>query len=144
MGRSSNGSKGWGRVPVPTDKVTRPAPLCALMLSPSMAPGHPAAAVQRRLALWTVRLSTPLLGVLMLAEGEHEAAVDYLGRMILELAPDSRWADAARRNLAVAEAALGHTAKAIELLRADPSPQRFGSRLEAARLERASSAAAPR
>ena len=88
--------------------------------------------------------ATYWLGVLMLAEGEHEAAVDYLGRMILELAPDSRWADAARRNLAVAEAALGHTAKAIELLRADPSPQRFGSRLEAARLERASSAAAPR
>jgi len=67
MGRSSNGSKGWGRAPVPTDKVTRPAPLCALMLSPSMASGLPAAAVQRRLALWTVRLSTPLLGVLMLA-----------------------------------------------------------------------------
>ena len=82
--------------------------------------------------------ATYWLGVLTLAEGEYATAVDYLGRMILEHAPDSRWADAARTNLAAAEAALGRTAKAIELLRADPSPQRFGSRLEAWRLERAS------
>lgn len=80
--------------------------------------------------------ATYWLGVLTLAEGEYATAVDYLGRMILENAPDSRWADSARVNLATAEAALGHTAKAVELLRADPSPQRFGSRLEAARLER--------
>lgn len=87
--------------------------------------------------------ATYWLGVLMLAEGEYQTATDYLGRMILELAPDSRWADAARTNLAAAEVALGHTADAIRLLRADPSPQRFGSRLEAARLERAPAAAAP-
>ena len=80
--------------------------------------------------------ATYWLGVLTLAEGEYATAADYLGRMILEAAPDSRWADAARTNLAVAEQALGHTDKAIALLRADPSPQRFGSRLEAARLER--------
>jgi hypothetical protein len=84
--------------------------------------------------------ATYWLGVLTLAEGEYATAVDYLGRMILENAPDSRWADAARTNLATAEAALGHTAKAVELLRADPSPQRFGSRLKAAQLERASAA----
>ena len=82
--------------------------------------------------------ATYWLGVLTLAEGEYATAADYLGRMILENAPDSRWADAARTNLATAEAALGHTAKAIELLRADPSPQRFGSRLKAAQLERES------
>jgi tetratricopeptide (TPR) repeat protein len=80
--------------------------------------------------------ATYWLGVLTLAEGEYATAADYLGRMILEAAPDSRWADAARTNLAVAEQALGHTDKAIALLRADPSPQRFGSRLEAARLEK--------
>lgn len=84
--------------------------------------------------------ATYWLGVLTLAEGEYATAADYLGRMILEAAPDSRWADAARTNLAVAEQALGHTDKAIALLRADPSPQRFGSRLKAAQLERAASA----
>lgn len=87
--------------------------------------------------------ATYWLGVLTLAEGEYATAVDYLGRMILENAPDSRWADAARTNLATAEAALGHTAKAVELLRADPSPQRFGSRLKAAQLERASASGSP-
>lgn len=81
--------------------------------------------------------ATYWLGVLTLAEGEYATAADYLGRMILEAAPDSRWADAARTNLAVAEQALGHTDKAIALLRADPSPQRFGSRLKAAQLEKA-------
>jgi tetratricopeptide (TPR) repeat protein len=84
--------------------------------------------------------ATYWLGVLTLAEGEYTTAIDYLGRMILQNAPDSRWADAARTNLATAEAALGHTARAIELLRADPSPQRFGSRLKAAQLERESAA----
>jgi hypothetical protein len=87
--------------------------------------------------------ATYWLGVLTLAEGEYATAVDYLGRMILENAPDSRWADAARTNLATAEAALGHTAKAVELLRADPSPQRFGSRLKAAQLERTSASGSP-
>jgi hypothetical protein len=87
--------------------------------------------------------ATYWLGVLTLAEGDDATAVDYLGRMILENAPDSRWADAARTNLATAEAALGHTARAIELLRADPSPQRFGSRLKAAQLERAPASDSP-
>jgi len=87
--------------------------------------------------------ATYWLGTLMLGEGEYQTASDYLGRMILSLSPDSRWADAARTNLAAAEVALGHTAEAVKLLRADPSPQRFGSRLEAARLERMKPAAAP-
>lgn len=81
--------------------------------------------------------ATYWLGVLTLSEGDDATAADYLGRMILEAAPDSRWADAARLNLAAAEQALGHTDKAIALLRTDPSPQRFGSRLKAARLEQA-------
>ena len=74
------------------------------------------------------------LGVLTLAECEWQAAVDYLGRMTLELAPDSRWADAARTNLAQAYVALGRREEAIALLESDRSPQRFGSRLAAARL----------
>lgn len=75
------------------------------------------------------------LGVLTLGEGEYEAAVDYLRRMTLEAAPDSRWADAAQVNLARAYLGLGKTAEAVSALRADRSPQRFGSRLLADRLE---------
>ncbi|MFM8892716.1 MAG: tetratricopeptide repeat protein [Planctomycetia bacterium] len=79
--------------------------------------------------------ATYWLGVLTLAEGENATAADYLGRMTLEAAPDSRWTDAARVNLAQALLGLGRTAEAVELLRADASPQRFGSRLRAERLE---------
>lgn len=80
--------------------------------------------------------ATYWLGVLTLAEGQPATAVDYLGRMTLEAMPDGRWADAARTNLASAKLALGDTAAAIALLQADPSPQRFGSRLLADRLEK--------
>jgi hypothetical protein len=83
------------------------------------------------------------LGVLVLGEGEYEAAIDYLRRMTLEAAPDSRWADAARQNLGLAYAALGRDAAAVAVLREDESPQRFGSRLEAARLERRPAEAVP-
>ncbi|MGB8853128.1 MAG: hypothetical protein WCC69_06145 [Pirellulales bacterium] len=76
------------------------------------------------------------LGVLTLGEGEYEAAVDYLRRMTLEAAPDSRWADAAQVNLGQAYLGLGKTAEAVAALRADRSPQRFGSRLLADQLEK--------
>jgi hypothetical protein len=79
--------------------------------------------------------ATYWLGVLLLAEGQDEAAVDYLQRMTLEASPDSRWTDAARINLAAALSTLGKTSEAAALLRADGSPQRFGSRLTADRLE---------
>lgn len=85
--------------------------------------------------------ATYWLGLVMLAEGQHEAAVDYLGRMTLEDSPDSRWTDAARLGMAAALAGLGRDAEAAALLRQDGSPQRFGSRLLAARLE---AGAAPR
>lgn len=75
--------------------------------------------------------ATYWLGVLTLGEGEYAAAVDYLERMTLAAAPDSRWADAARLNVAEAFMALGREADAEKLLRADASPQRFGSRLRA-------------
>jgi hypothetical protein len=81
------------------------------------------------------------LGVLTLAEGEYAAAVDYLERMILTNAPDSRWSDAARTNLAQAFLGLGRTADAAAVLRGDLSPQRFGSRLLADRLEAAAAVA---
>jgi hypothetical protein len=80
--------------------------------------------------------ATYWLGVLMLAEGENATAVDYLGRMTLEAAPDSRWTDAARVNMAKALAGMGRSDEAIKLLREDASPQRFGSRLLADELEK--------
>jgi len=76
------------------------------------------------------------LGVLTLGEGEYEAAIDYLGRMTLAAAPESRWADAAQVNCGQAYLGLGQIAKAVAALRADRSPQRFGSRLLADRLEK--------
>lgn len=85
--------------------------------------------------------ATYWLGLVMLAEGQDEAAIDYLQRMTLEASPDSRWTDAARINLAAALVKLGRPSEAAALLRADGSPQRFGSRLEAERL--ASEAVAP-
>lgn len=96
-------------------------------------PEAQAAAITSRL----VRMkedATYWLGLVMLAEGQDEAAVDYLRRMTLEAAPDSRWTDAARVNLSVALERLGRTAEAVSLLRADGSPQRFGSRIVADRL----------
>lgn len=81
--------------------------------------------------------ATYWLGLVMLAEGQDEAAVDYLQRMTLEASPDSRWTDAARVNLASALARLGRPADAVSLLRADGSPQRYGSRILADRLESA-------
>ena len=96
-------------------------------------PEAQAAAITSRL----VRIkedATYWLGLVMLAEGQDEAAVDYLQRMTLEAAPDSRWTDAARVNLAVALERLGRTSEAVLLLRADGSPQRFGSRILADRL----------
>ena len=80
--------------------------------------------------------ATYWLGVATLGEGQPEAAIDYLQRMTLENAPDSRWTDAARGNLGRAYAALGRVDEAVKVLREDGSPQRFGSRLLADRLER--------
>jgi len=79
--------------------------------------------------------ATYWLGVATLGEGQPAAAVDYLQRMTLENSPDSRWTDAARANLGRAYAALGRIDEAVRVLREDGSPQRYGSRLLADRLE---------
>jgi len=80
--------------------------------------------------------ATYWLGLLTLSEGQFEAAIDYLGRMTLEASPDSRWTDAARVNLAAALVELGRVGEAATLLEEDGSPQRFGSRLLARRIDR--------
>jgi hypothetical protein len=87
--------------------------------------------------------ATYWLGVLALAEGDAATAVDYLQTMTLEAAPDSRWADAARTNLARALVALGRGSEAASVLRADLSPQRFGSRVLARKLEASATAEKP-
>lgn len=84
--------------------------------------------------------ATYFLGVVTLGEGEYAAAIDFLDRMTLEASPDGRWADAARINAAAAYEASGQAARARELLEADESPQRYGSRLQARRLEAAAAA----
>ncbi len=97
-------------------------------------PEPQAAAVMKRL----VRVkedATYWLGLVMLTEGQDAAAVDYLERMTLEASPDSRWTDAARINLATALIGLDRPTEAAAVLRKDGSPQRFGSRLLADRLE---------
>ncbi len=85
--------------------------------------------------------ATYWLGLLTLSEGQFGTAADYLGRMILEAAPDSRWTDAARVHLAAALMGLARFEEAAAALEADGSPQRFGSRLEAARLRAAAESA---
>jgi len=78
--------------------------------------------------------ATYWLGVMTLAEGDYDTAIDYLDRMTLRANPDGVWSDAARVNLARARLALGDREEAARLLREDASPQRFGSRLLADRL----------
>ena len=81
--------------------------------------------------------ATYWLGVATLLEGDYETSVDYLDRMTLGSSASGAWTDAARINLAQACMAMGRTEQAIKLLREDPSPQRFGSRIVANRLEKA-------
>lgn len=78
--------------------------------------------------------ATYWLGVITLGEKDYSTAVDYLDRMTLKDNPEGVWADAARLNLAVARLGLGEREEAARLLREDPSPQRFGSRIVAERL----------
>lgn len=118
--------------------LARPSAAVIAELTRRAPPGQ--ADAVRRLYETMKEDATYWLGVLTLGEGEFETAIDYLGRMILQASPDGRWADAARTNLAMAEAALGRTSEAAALLRADPSPQRFGSRLRAASLDRSDAA----
>jgi hypothetical protein len=100
----------------------------------SSVPEPQAAAITQRL----VRVkedATYWLGLAMLTEGQFAAAEDYLARMTLEASPDSRWTDAARINLAAALVGLGRPADAARYLLEDGSPQRFGSRVTARKLQ---------
>ena len=119
--------------------AARPAAATIAAAVAQAAPGQ--ADSMRRLYERMKEDATYWLGLLTLAERDYETAVDYLDRMTLQAAPDGPWVDAARTNLAQAFMEMGRTEEAIKLLRADPSPQRFGSRLLADRLERRREAA---
>lgn len=88
--------------------------------------------------------ATYWLGITTLAEGDYEIAMDYLGRMTLLASPDGRWASAARINLAEAKIQAGDAQGAIQLLKDDRSPQRFGSRFRARLLASDSGPKTPR
>jgi len=64
--------------------------------------------------------------------------------MTLLASPDGRWASAARVNLAEAKIQDGDTQGAIQLLREDRSPQRFGSRFRARQIASDSGLESPR
>lgn len=76
------------------------------------------------------------LGIISVAAGEDRSAIDFLERVTLGEHPQGRWADAARVNVAGPLVAVGRIDDAVRLLRADESPQRFGSRLRADALRR--------
>lgn len=100
----------------------------------------PQAEALRRLVGQMKEDATYFLGVVTLGEGEYQAAIDFLNRMTLEESPEGRWADAARINAATAFIAAGQPEVARQLLEADESPQRYGSRLRALRLVEAAEA----
>jgi hypothetical protein len=109
-------------------------PTTAAVQAATMGLPPPQAEATRRMYERMKEDATYWLGALTLAEGDAEAAVDYLDRILLTTAADSRWTDAARVTLARALTSLGRSDDAIRMLQSDASPQRFGSRILAARL----------
>ena len=84
--------------------------------------------------------ATYWLGLSYYEEGNYEVARQWLGERTLDASPRSPWAAGARYNLARTHENLGEYDKAIELYRADNSPQRHGNLLRARWLEQLQSA----
>lgn len=84
--------------------------------------------------------ATYWLGLSYYEDGNYEAAKEWLDERTLEAKPTSPWNAGARYNLARAHEQLGEVEQAIELYRADDSPQRHGNLLRARRLEERSAA----
>ena len=76
------------------------------------------------------------LGMVSFDEAQYDAAADYFKMVALETSPQvpSPWLNAAKYNLARCHEAAGRKADAIKLLEEDDSPQRYGNRLRARRL----------
>jgi len=77
------------------------------------------------------------IGLLSYDLGKYKPAEDWLARRTLEATPEGFWSPGARYNLARTYEARNELSEAIQLLRADDSPQRHGNLLRARRLEKA-------
>jgi len=75
------------------------------------------------------------LGLLSYDRGKYEVAANWLEKRTLEATPEGPWTAGARYNLARTYEAQGKLTEAIELLKADNSPQRYGNLLRARQLE---------
>jgi hypothetical protein len=80
------------------------------------------------------------LGLIAFDQQKYDVAIDFFVERTLKDNPTGLWNPAARYNLARTYEASGATDKAIELYNADKSPQSYGNRLRAKRLQ---AAAAP-
>ena len=74
------------------------------------------------------------LGLLSYDMGKFEVAEDWFRRRTLQANPNGFWTPGAQYNLSRTLEKLGENDKAIELLEADQSPQRFGNLLRARRI----------
>jgi TolA-binding protein len=81
------------------------------------------------------QLATFWLGQLAFEEHDYTVAVDFFLKRMLREAPDGILSPAAQYNLARSYEALNEIPKANELYNDDYSPQRFGNRLRARRLQ---------
>lgn len=81
------------------------------------------------------------LGLLSYDAGKYEVAAEWLKRRSLDALPEGPWAAGSRYNLARTYEALGDRERAIELLEADDSPQRYGNLLRARQLRESLAAA---
>ncbi|MDC0937294.1 transglutaminase domain-containing protein, partial [Pirellulales bacterium] len=79
------------------------------------------------------------LGLLLFDAGKYETARRWLDDRTLQAAPEGRWADGARYNLARVHEALDDVDRAVELLKSGPddAPGRHGNLLRARQLEAA-------
>lgn len=78
------------------------------------------------------------LGLVQYEKADYENAITWLKQSLPDDSDDKPWAGGARYNLARCYEALGKQEKAIELYRADDSPQKYGNRLRAKWLSRES------
>ena len=90
----------------------------------------------------TKQYATYWLGTMALEQGDYASAIDYLGKRTLEASPDGPRHASARYNLGRAYEATGDVGRAMELYKADTSPQRDGNKLRARWLEKTQTAEA--
>lgn len=86
------------------------------------------------------RYASYWLGLVAYERENYPTAIDYFEKRTLEATPDGPWTGGARYNLGRSYESLGKAKAAIAAYLSDESPQQYGSRLRAARLEAAAKA----